>query len=90
MAAGSRCVCNAETLQMTSGLGGRVVCKHMHFPLIVPLLLLSLCVCVLVGMVKARYVLFSLLAVSAGELPYRENRKQLPKHANCYSRGRIN
>lgn len=66
--------------------------------LIVPPLPISLllCVCANVCLCVCRYVkerkkvLFSLLAVSAGELPYWEKREKLPKHANCYSKGRIN
>lgn len=68
-------------------------CNRLHFfpnCTFFGLLCVKARVCVCRCFKEGEMVLYSLLAVSAGELPYWEKREKSPKHANCYSKGRIN
>lgn len=85
--------CAMLSVQMTWGPQGSLFLQPLaFFSLIVPFS--AFCVwkhvCVCRCFKEGEMVLYSLLAVSAGELPYWEKREKSPKHANCYSKGRIN
>lgn len=86
------CMCNAECANDLRTTGKLISATACIFSLIVPFS--AFCVwkhvCVCRCFKEGEMVLYSLLAVSAGELPYWEKREKSPKHANCYSKGRIN